>query len=211
MPQIPEPSIERFLQLSRVLDALNKPVVTSAEIEARTGWSSHTIRKDVTYLEGELSSGAGYDAAALRAAIDGALGLDRSLKVCVVGLGRLGSAYLNFPAFREAGFELVAGFDSSVNRVEILRSPVPLYPSYKTGEVVSRFGIELALLCVPAASAQAAADKLVGAGIRGILNFAPIALDVPDGVTVRNVFVADELRAVAARMARTAKTEKETP
>ena len=202
MPAFPEPTIERLLQLTRVLENCAAATVTSSEIEARTGWSSHTIRKDISYLSGDLSSANGYGVASLKAAVEESLGLRGKRRCCVVGLGRLGSAYLNFPGFLEDGFALVAGFDSSVNRVEILQSPIPLYPSFKMGEVIVRFGIELALLCVPAPNAQAAADKLVAAGIKGIVNFAPAALETPPGVTVRNVYVVDELRALAARLPR---------
>jgi len=200
MAEMPEPTIERLLQLTRVLDNCGKPTITSSEIEARTGWSSHTIRKDISYLSGDLSSGTGYTTAALKDAISTALGLAEGRSCCVVGLGRLGSAFLNFPGFLEEGFKVVAGFDSSVNRVEILQSPVTLYPSYKMGEVITRFKIELALLCVPAAAAQATADKLFAAGIKGIVNFAPVALVAPAGTRVRNVYVVDELRALAAHI-----------
>jgi redox-sensing transcriptional repressor len=92
-----------------------------------------------------------------------------------------------------------------VNRVEILKSPVPLFPAHKMGEVVCRFGIEIALLCVPADAAQGAAEKLAAAGIRGILNFAPVILNLPGGddksgaVAVRNVYLADELRALSVQ------------
>jgi redox-sensing transcriptional repressor len=119
-----------------------------------------------------------------------------------VGLGRLGSAYLNISALDLGEFELSAGFDTNVNRTEILKSPVPLYPAYKMGEVISRFGIEIALLCVPAGAAQEAAEKLAAAGIRGIVNFAPEELKLPPEIPVRNVYVADELRALAIRMNR---------
>lgn len=201
MPTLPEPTIERLLHLTRVLDACAVKIITSSEIEALTGWSSYTIRKDISYLSGELSSGAGYSVNALRAAVDAALGLGVRRSCCVVGLGRLGSAYLNFPGFAQDGFDLVAGFDSSVNRIEILRSPVPLYPAFKMGEVISRFGIQIALLCVPPEAAQPVADRLVAAGILGIINYAPVVLQAPPGLIVRNVYFVDELRAVAARIA----------
>jgi redox-sensing transcriptional repressor len=200
MAVMPEPVIERLLQLTRILEKHPKELLSSAEIEARTGWSSHTIRKDISYLKEELASGAGYRVKDLNAAIHKALGLETERRFCVVGLGRLGSAYLNFPSFGEAGFTLSAGFDASVNRIEILSSPVPLYPSFKMAEVISRFAIELALLCVPAEAAQSTAEKLVAAGIRGIVNFAPVALDVPASIYVRNVHAVDELRAIAARL-----------
>jgi redox-sensing transcriptional repressor len=205
----------------RLLEESGPGPVTSAGIEALTGWASHTIRKDISFLGGEgiLGSSAGYDPAALAGAIKKALGLNRRRLFCVVGLGRLGSAYLNFRGFEpeagtetvpEAGsgtdrrrgepeFELAAGFDTNVNRVEILKSSAPLYPAYKMGEVIRRFGVEIALLCVPPGAAQAAAEKLAAAGIRGILNFAPVPLKLGPEIAVRNVFLADELRALAVQ------------
>jgi len=100
-------------------------------------------------------------------------------------------------------FKLAAGFDTNVNRVEILSSPVPLFPAYKMAEVVGRFEIEIALLCVPAESAQTAAEKCVAAGVKGILNFAPVALNVPPEVAVKNIYVTDELRSLAIKMNKT--------
>ncbi|MFQ3546722.1 MAG: redox-sensing transcriptional repressor Rex [Termitinemataceae bacterium] len=200
MKQIPGPSVERLLALVRLLERLSVPYVTSGEIEERTGWSSNTVRKDISYIEGAVAGSSGYDRLRLLSAITEALGLTKTRRFCIVGLGRLGSAYLNFPAFSDEHFELVAGFDSNVNRIEILRSPVPLYPAYKMGEVISRFSIELALLCVPGSEAQAATDRLVSAGIKGIINFAPVVLKVPEGVSVRNVYIVDELRAISATL-----------
>jgi redox-sensing transcriptional repressor len=227
MTRIPEPAKERLLSLMRLLEKqaggcglvsppTNLPVrITSGEVETLTGWSSYTIRKDISYLEGEGSgnrggfgTSAGYDPATLIPAIKQALGLGGRRRICVVGLGRLGSAYLNYRGFGAPGdpadasgeFELAAGFDTSVNRVEILKSPAPLYPAFKMAEVISRFGIELALLCVPAEAAQAAAEKLAAAGIRGIVNFAPVLLQVPPEVAVRNVYVIDELRALTVTL-----------
>jgi redox-sensing transcriptional repressor len=184
----------------RILESSGDETLTSAQIEGLTGWSSNTIRKDISCLGHTVGSSSGYAPAVLAPAIRKALELDRRRKFCVVGLGRLGSAYLNFQPFELGEFELAAGFDTNVNRVEILQSPAPLYPAYKMGEVISRFGIEMALLCVPAEAAHTAAEKLAAAGIRGILNFAPVALNVPPEIAVRNVFVADELRFLAIKM-----------
>ncbi|WP_010256188.1 CoA-binding protein [Treponema primitia] len=210
MAQIPGPAKERLLSLMRLLEKQAGGRITSGEVEALTGWSSHTIRKDISYLGGAAGNSTGYDPETLIPAIKQALGLGVRRRLCVVGLGRLGSAYLNFRGFDtipagpsdEPGgeFELAAGFDTSVNRVEILQSPVPLYPAFKMGEVISRFGIELALLCVPEAAAQSAAEKLAAAGIRGIVNFAPLILQLPPEIAVRNVYVVDELRALALKL-----------
>ncbi|MCL2831787.1 MAG: redox-sensing transcriptional repressor Rex [Treponema sp.] len=200
MEQIPTPARERLLALMRILEHSAEKTLSSAQIEIITGWSSHTIRKDISYLgEGQtIGSVTGYDRETLLPVIKKALGLDRSRKYCITGLGRLGSAYLNMGVLD--GFELAAGFDTNVNRIEILPSPAPLYPAYKMAEVISRLGIEIALLCVPAASAQTAAEKLAAAGIRGIVNFAPAVLNLPPAIKVRNVYVTDELRTLAVRM-----------
>ena len=212
MADISEPARERLLLLMRLLEkhilAGNTGPVTSAQVEQLSGWPRDTIRKDISCLNvvagtaegGNISGNAGYEPGLLIPLIKKALGLDRRRKLCVVGLGRLGSAYLNFSPPELAEFELIAGFDTNVNRVEILRSPVPLYPAYKLAEVVSRFGIEIALLCVPEAAAQETAEKCAAAGIRGILNFAPVALSLAPGITVRNVYVVDELRSLTVKM-----------
>ena len=205
---IPGPSQERLLQLMKLLEnhvlAGNLEPITSAQAEQLSALPRDTIRKDISCLNGiegkSIGGNAGYEPAVLIPLIKKALGLDRVRKFCVVGLGRLGSAFLNFTPPELAEFELAAGFDSNVNRVEILRSPAPLYPAYKMGEVVSRFGIEIALLCVPADNAQTAAEKCAAAGIRGILNFAPVALKLPPELTVRNVYITDELRALTIKM-----------
>jgi redox-sensing transcriptional repressor len=208
---IPEPAGERFIRILRILEGGEQDrTYTSAELEALTGWSSQTIRKDISCLglaksgsaEPAPASGnsAGYEPRRLVARIRETLGLDRRRKICVVGLGRLGSAYLNLDAASLGEFELAAGFDSNTNRVEILASSVPLYPSYKMGEVISRLDIEIALLCVPAQEAQTAAEKLAAAGIRGILNFAPVNLAPLPSVMVRNVYVTDELRALSVKL-----------
>jgi redox-sensing transcriptional repressor len=99
-----------------------------------------------------------------------------------------------------AEFVLAAGFDTNVNRVEMLKSSVPLYPAYKLAEVIGRFGIDISLLCVPAEAAQTVAEKCVAAGILGILNFAPVALSLPPEIAVRNMYVADELRSLAIKL-----------
>jgi redox-sensing transcriptional repressor len=185
----------------RFLEQNSGAPITSAEAESLMGWSRCTIRKDISCLTGRPQAGnTGYSPEQLLPVIRKALGLDRRRRFCVVGLGRLGSAYLNFRAFELDEFELAAGFDTNVNRVEILKSPVPLYPAYKMAEVIGRFSVEMALLCVPEDAAQAAAEKLAAAGIRGIVNFAPAALKLPPEIAVRNVHVADELRALAVKI-----------
>jgi len=212
MVDISRPARERLLQLMRIFEkhiqAESGGMITSAQVEHLTGWSRDTIRKDISFLGkavggnegGAVGGNAGYEPETLVPLIRKALDLDRRRKFCIVGLGRLGSAYLSFTPPELAEFELAAGFDINVNRVEILASSVPLYPAYKMAEVIGRFEIEIALLCIPAGAAQDIAEKCVAAGVRGILNFAPVVLRLPPEVTVRNVFVVDELRNLSVNM-----------
>ena len=213
---ISEPAKGRLLQIMRILEGENRDF-TSTELETLTGWPRDTIRKDISFLPKAESSelanfssearqglggSSGYAPQTLVPLIREALGLDRWGTFCVVGLGRLGSAYLNIDSSALGEFKLAAGFDTNVNRVEILVSPVPLFPAYKMGEVIRRLGIDIALLCVPAEAAQTAAEKLAVAGIRGILNFAPVIITVPPEITVRNVCVRDELLALSINIPR---------
>ncbi|MDR0643790.1 MAG: redox-sensing transcriptional repressor Rex [Treponema sp.] len=195
--EISAPTKKRLLYLLKILEKSESISITSSRIEEETGWSRDTVRKDISALGG-LGSANGYETEHLSSAIRKALGLDKRRRLCIVGLGRLGSAYLNFGALNSSEFELAAGFDTNVNRVEILSSPVPLYPAYKMSEIIERLSINIGLLCVPEAQAQSAAEKLIRSGICGIVNFAPVVLKTPPSIAVRNVFVIDELRTLAA-------------
>jgi len=203
---LPKPTAERLSQLARLLEqrgGKNAPL-SSAEIEQLTGWPSHTVRKDISLLgiPPEASTTSGYAPALLARAIRERLGFaEKAHPCCVVGLGRLGSAFLDYEGFGDGPFTLVAGFDSNVNRLEILKADFPLYPTFKMKDVIGRLGIEFAVLCVPPAQAQAACDRLVECGIVGVVNFTPVILSVPHGIEVENVSIIDALGTLVARLA----------
>ena len=205
---IPKPTAERLSQLARLLEQRkNKNIpISSAEIEQLTGWPSNTIRKDISTLDmrTQISTTSGHDPVKLLEAIRKTFGLTNVVfKCCIVGLGRLGSAFLDYAGFQESSFTLAAGFDSNVNRVEILKADFPLYPAFKMKEVIGRFGITYAILCVPPTQAQATAERLVECGITGIVNFTPCILSVPQGIEIENVSVIDALGSLTARLAAT--------
>lgn len=201
---VSKPTAGRLAALVRMLNGTDAKSVTSSELEQLTGWSSATIRKDISALDAaaelEAAGGTGYDVQTLRRIIMERLGLSVEKKCCIVGLGRLGSSFLDYNGLEKTPFILAAGFDSNVNRLEILDADVPLLPTFKIADVIPRLGIEYALLCVPPDHAQAAADKLVAAGIKGIVNYAPVHLVVPEGIEIENVCVADALCSLTARI-----------
>lgn len=203
--EIPGPAVERLSLLYRFLEertAADGPLVSSARLEELTGIPAHTIRKDISYLDEEPGKGAGYDPASLRELIRRNLGLGRVRNACIVGLGRLGSALLAYSGFSGGEFRLAAGFDTSMNRIELLRTDVPLYPAHELERVIERERIELGIIAVPARAARETARRMIDAGVRGIINFAPVMVgEKKDGVFVRNISVLGELTVLSALIA----------
>ena len=124
------------------------------------------------------------------------LGTDSSLggcedinpkKICIVGLGRLGAALLDEEIFHKSGFEVCAGFDSSLNKVELMRSTFELYPASRIESVIPQQKIEYAILCCAENEAQKMADRLVKAGIKGIVNYTRAVVRIPTEVKIENV------------------------
>jgi redox-sensing transcriptional repressor len=178
--KIPKPAISRLCSLYRALDDMIQSgveTVSSAQLGDRLSMNSHNVRKDISYLGDIGSLGAGYNVLKLKKTIAAFLGFDRSRNACVVGLGRLGTSILNFAHFRAKGYEMVAGFDSNINKIETMRTAVLLFPSYMIEEIVKRFEIELAIITVPEEAAQKVTDQLVEGGIKGIVNFTPTMIN----------------------------------
>ena len=143
--------------------------------------------------------GRGYFLDSLRTLIGERLGLRCPRTACLVGLGNLGVAILHRKIWHEGVYRLVAAFDSSENRLELLSTKVPLYHARELERVVRKHRIEIGILTVPPEAAQETADRLVRSGIRGIVNFAPVVLTVTsDQVVVRNVSLAGELNILSA-------------
>lgn len=176
-----------------------KTTVYSAEIGRELKVAAHNIRKDINYL-GEIgNTNAGYDVARLKAHIHSHLGFARPRTVCIVGLGRLGSALLNYEMFKSSSCQLVAGFDKNINTLELLKTHIPLYPVYELREVVKQKAIQQAILTVTPGAAQEVADSLQEGGIKGILNFTPVIIKPRNKkVIIRNLDLLGELRLVSA-------------
>jgi redox-sensing transcriptional repressor len=125
--------------------------------------------------------------------ITGLLGTKRLQPVVLVGVGNLGLALLSYRGFEQEGFEIVAAFDVDPGRPRDTTVKQPLYPMDRLGAFVRERGVRMAVLTVPGTAAQEVTNTLVACGILGILNFAPLVLQVPDEVVVNNVNLASEL------------------
>lgn len=131
--------------------------------------------------------GRGYDAAALAAHLRRRLGLDRRWPTAIFGAGSLGSALAAYPGFRRGGIEIRAVFDNDPAKIGKRRGGLRVLPMKDLARVVRRARIELGLVCVPADAAQEVAEAAARAGVRGLLNFAPVRLELPETVRVKQV------------------------
>lgn len=202
MNQIPSPSRKRLVTLSQILSQLEEnSKITSVEISSRTGWSEATIRRDISLLKLHSGKSNGYPAGELRRAIRERLNLSAPelRKCCVVGLGKLGATLLENADFSGSPFKIVAGFDSSTNRIELLESAIPLFSTSDLEGEIGDMKIDYAILCVADRDAQKIAERLSAAGIKGIVNYTNTILKLPAGLEVENVSMAFALSNLAAK------------
>ena len=194
---IPEATRKRMLLLLNLLGVWPKDKITSVDISEQTGWKDSLIRHDLWLLGYNKGVSNGYQTVDLQKAINQALALEQQItNVCIVGLGRLGAALLDESLVEGSSFVIKAGFDSNVNRVEILRSNFPLYPAHDMNWVIKQEKISLAILAVAEKDAQAMTDKLVAAGVSGIVNMTRAVLKVPSLVKVENLSILNALKII---------------
>ena len=205
--KLPFPTIHRLCLQYRLLEHIgggdgpeDHPirVISSAQLGRHLGVTADTIRKDISLLGNVESTAAGYSVKDLKRLIAEELGLETRRRACVVGLSDLGAGLLDNPGSFLSGIEVVAGFDGDINRIERMRVSLPLYPAYDIPEVVKKEKVELAALTVEGSIAQKMTDRLVQGGIRGIVNFSPVVLSVPEKVFVRNTYVLEEFRILSS-------------
>ncbi|HMP82078.1 MAG TPA: redox-sensing transcriptional repressor Rex [Verrucomicrobiota bacterium] len=195
-PTIPRKTIYRLSVYSRCLARLrdkNVRTVSSEALAKVAGVKPTQLRKDLAYFGTFGTRGLGYDVVELARMIADELGTSRLQPVILVGVGNLGLALLSYRGFEREGFEIVAGFDVEPDRKRDKAVKQPIHDMQDLPSFVKSRGVKMALLTVPAAEAQEAANLMVESGVMGILNFAPIVLDVPEEVMVNNVNLAIEL------------------
>ncbi|MBN1756802.1 MAG: redox-sensing transcriptional repressor Rex [Chitinispirillaceae bacterium] len=200
---LPIPVLCRLSSLYDYLTNLHKKGVSrisSNELGMVLGQTSHTIRKDISFLGAAGTAGTKYSIDDLLALLTDRLGFNQVKKCCIVGLGRIGSALMeHFSVYDQQEFRLVAGFESNINRLETLHSPIALYPAYRIEEIIRQMRIELAMIAVPPQNAQEVADRCCGGGVTGILNFTPTVVKVDnEAVFIRSIDISGELRVLSA-------------
>lgn len=187
---VPEVVIQRLPLYVRVLShfsSAGNDVISSEQLGNRLQMTPAQIRKDLSYFGRFGKQGRGYDVAMLEGQLRSILGLDRTWNATVVGMGRLGRAVVSYPGFAPEGFKIVAAFDSSAAIVDQTISDLTVQSISRLTETVKSLDIKIGIVTVPIDHAQEVIDALVNAGIKSILNYAPLSPQVPEGVTVRSI------------------------
>lgn len=187
----------RLSQYLRSLGTGVRGTVSSVDLSAAVGVSAAQVRRDLAVLGHLGQRGVGYDAVGLRTAIRRKLGLDRRWRAVLVGVGNLARALLRHRGFTEQGFDIVGLFDTDEAKVGRVVDRLTVEPVSALRESVARLGAELGVLTVPSEPAQAVAELLAQAGVKGILNFAPVVLKLPSGVKQVTVDLAIQFEQLA--------------
>lgn len=202
-PRLPKAVSQRLSLYLRHLEALEqaqKTTVSSSQLARALGLTAAQVRKDLAYFGQFGFPGVGYKVANLIQEVRRILGTDRTWPVALVGAGNLGTALLRYRGFAKQGFEIVAVFDADPKVAGKTLSGVTVHPVAELPRVCRERAIRLAILAVPVTAAQDVAQRLAQAGIRGILNFAPVRLDLPESVRVLPVDLALQLEQLAFRV-----------
>ena len=187
---VPEVVVLRLPQYVRALSDLLRrgvTVVSSHQLGEHLQMTPAQIRKDLSYFGRFGKQGRGYPVNYLLDELRQVLGLERKWNSCLVGVGRLGRAIINYPGFTPEGFNIVAAFDISQAELGASVGPLVIQPIDELEPTIRERDIRIGIVAVPASHAQEVIDQLVGFGVKAMLNYAPIGPQVPDGVRIRNV------------------------
>lgn len=182
-----------YLRLLREMEGEGREVVSSKQLAGRSGTTPAQVRKDLSLFGSFGKRGRGYTVPDLAEQLEEILGLGRRWRVALVGAGKIGTALLGYRDLSYRGFDILAAFDTDPGKVGKRVSGVVVHPLEELPRVVGEERLEIGIIATPPEAAQEAADRLVEAGISGILNFAPVKLETPSAVKVRTMDVALEM------------------
>lgn len=188
--EIPEVVINRLPVYARALALLqleDRTVVSSQELGQELGVTPAQIRKDLSYFGRFGKQGRGYDVPYLLSTIRTILGLDRTWKMALVGAGRLGQAILSYGGFGPQGFHVVKAYDSDPALIGQRPGDIAIEDVAALEQSLHETPVDIGIVAVPGEAAQPVIDVLVAGGVRAVLNYAPIAVRVPEGVQLRHI------------------------
>lgn len=205
--KVPIAALERLATYLRCLNELMRSgleTTSSSDVEKATGIHAAQFRKDLSYFGEFGKPGVGYNIRELQGAIARILKIDDEQPVILIGAGNMGSALLGYTGLPQNNFRIVGVFDNDQHKVGCKLWDNEIFDIDTLKERTAQLCAKIAILTVPSASAQDVLDKVVDAGIKVILNFAPTSLRVPDDVVVRNVSLVQELAVLSYHVPRNA-------
>ncbi|PQZ96489.1 redox-sensing transcriptional repressor Rex [Arthrobacter sp. MYb227] len=197
---LPEATLVRLTQYLRALhelEAQGHQQTSSGVLAQEAGVNPAILRKDLSLLGSYGTRGVGYVVTELAEHISKAMGLSRKWRVAIIGAGNLGRALSGYGGFRNRGFEVVALLDAAPEVIGSTVGELKVSDIAELDAVIESTQANIAVLSVPGPAAQELCNKVIGCGVRSILSFAPIALQVPEGVNLRKVDLATELQILA--------------
>src|SRR5216117_1961197 len=190
-----------YLRFLEQFDALGKTTISSAELARRGGTTSAQVRKDLSFFGSFGKRGLGYSVTELAAKIRDILGLRRTYRVILVGAGRIGGALVQYPGFRQRGFHVTAIYDKDRKKVGSRWNGLVVRDVQQIASDLKKEPTDIAIVVTPAEAAQQVVDELVQAGVKAILNFAPVPLAVAPEVGVKSVNMAAGLEKLSFALA----------
>jgi len=200
LPRISESTIRRLSKYYRTLKLLQETgvkTVSSESLAKHNGVTAAQVRKDLSCFGAFGRRGLGYNVADLKHNIAKIMGLERTWKVALVGVGNIGRALIDYDQFRTQGFQITVAFDTDPAKIGKIIHGVAVRDEANLERDVAAEKVEIAVIAVPASIAQTLVNRLVGSGVKAILNFAPINITVPDGVFIRHENMAIEIEALS--------------
>tara|TARA_B100001013_G_scaffold327518_1_gene240723 strand:+ start:159 stop:800 length:642 start_codon:yes stop_codon:yes gene_type:complete len=198
--KISESAVRRLSLYLRILEDLERKgrnTVSSEEMSGRSATTAAQVRKDLSLFGSFGKRGLGYTVTELAEQLKKILGLDRRWRVALVGVGRIGSALVEYGGFAERGYDVVAIFDSDASKVGGKWGGLCVRDISEFEAVSNDESVEMVILAIPVEAVPSVMEHVEKAGIRGILNFAPTKLKVPLGVAVKDVNMVMELEALS--------------
>lgn len=197
VPKIPPMTVRRLSTYYRILRGLESQgdmePLSSERMSHLTGFTAAQVRRDLAYFGSFGKRGVGYDIAELQQSLRSILGIDRQWSIALIGVGNLGTALLSYPGFSTRGFHIVAAFDNDATKHGRRFGNIVVRPLEHLPLAVRDQNITMAIVAVPAVEAQHVVDAATAAGIKGILNFAPVKLQVPREIHLDTVDLSIEI------------------
>ncbi len=203
--RIPDATVRRlslYLRFLEDFERLGVTSVASVALAERGGTTAAQVRKDLSHLGSYGKRGLGYSVAELTGVLRGVLGLDCTWRVALLGAGRIGTALVEYEPFRRRGFHITTVIDNDPCKVGTRLGKIRIRGQGELEEALCEDRIDLVIVAVPAPVAQGMVDRVVAAGIKAVLNYAPVQLRLPEDVALRNVSMLVELESLSYALAR---------